>query len=450
MSRPASKQNASKTQPPRLWRRLAIVAAVICLLVIFGRDVLVGFVTSQSEKPMQRADYRSAQGWLEIAELVAPSNAKTAFLQARYYRHLGDQKQFVAWLKEAQAREFSPKRIALEQTLHRAMTGNLKGLDQQLSSLLIEGTDADEICEAYVLGCLMAYRLGDAEAVLQVWLADFPNASKARFLFGRLLEHRENLNAAAEQYSIASDLGHGPSAYALAGVLAAQHEHESAIIQATRARNLLYDPQPGNVLLARLHRMIGDLDSAERYLSLTAQSNSDSAAIAWKLAGVPGSDAVSEIDSERGEVLLGRKKYVEAEASFRMALKKSPQRWRLRNGLATALRLQGKLEEAAEHLERFSAATQALNECGSLIDKLRSSPDDVDARFMVAKTLLEHVSEDQGLVWLKSVLQYEPGHQEVHRILFEYYRDHDSANPSFRRLSQHHEQQLNSQPASGQ
>ncbi len=273
-------------------RRLAIVAAVCCLLLIFGRDVLVEFVTSQSETPMQRADYRSAQGWLHIAESVFPSNAKTAFLQARYYRHLGDQKQFAAWLKEAQERGFSPKRIALEQTLHRAMTGNLKGLDQQLSSLLMEGTDADEICEAYVLGCLMAYRLGDAEAVVQVWLSDFPNASKARFLFGRLLEHRENLNAAAEQYSIASDLGHGPSAYALAGVLAEQHEHESAIIQATRARDLLYDPQPGNVLLARLHRMIGDLDSAERYLSLTAQSDPDSAAIAWKLAGVPGSDAV--------------------------------------------------------------------------------------------------------------------------------------------------------------
>ncbi len=397
---------------------------------------------------MQRADYRSASSWLQIADLIAPSSAKAAFLQARFYRHLGDQKQFVAWLQKAQQRGISPKRILLEQTLHRAMTGNLKGLDQQLATLLIEGTDADEICEAYVLGCLMAYRLEDAEAVLQVWLSDFPNASKARFLFGRLLEHRENLNAAAEQYSIASDLGHGPSAYALAGVLAEQHDHEAAIVQATRARNLLYDPQPGNVLLARLHRMIGDLDSAEQYLSAAAESNVESAAIAWKIAGVPSSDAISEIDSERGEVLLGRKKYAEAEASFRLALEKSPQRWRLRNSLATALRLQGKLEEAAVHLKRFGDATQALNECGSLIDKLRSSPDDVEARFTVAKTLLKHVSEDQGLVWLKSVLQYDPGHQETHQILYEYYRERESANPSFRRLSQHHEQQLNSQPVS--
>ncbi len=396
---------------------------------------------------MQRADYRSAETWFQVADLIAPSDASIAFGEARLNRHLGHHELFAEWLKESQLRGFPDSRLALEQTLHRAMAGKLKELDQQLPSLLIQGTDADEICEAYVLGCLMAYRLADAEAVLQVWLSDFPDASKARFLYGRLLEHRENLNSAAEQYTIASDLDHGPSAYALAGVLAEQHKLESAIVQATRARDLLYDPQPGNVLLARLFRMSGDLDSAEKHLSQATRSSPDAAAVAWRVAGVAGSDAVSEIDSERGEIQLARENYAEAEASFRLAVRKSPQRWRLRNGLATALRLQGNLDEASEHLASFRAATQALNECGSLIDRLRTEPDDVEARFRVAETLLNHVSEDQGLVWLESVLQYDPGHQEAHRVLFEYYRDHAAMNSSFSRLAKHHEQQLYGQPS---
>jgi tetratricopeptide (TPR) repeat protein len=410
---------------------------------VFGRDILVGFVVTHAESPMRRADYRTTQAWLEIADFIAPSDARVAFLNARLHRHVGNQEMFVDWLKKAQTRGFPRSRIALEQTLHRTMTGNMKVIDQQLSSLLIDGTDAYEICEAYVLGCLMAYRLADAEAVLQVWLSDFPDGPKARFLYGRLLEHRENLDSAAEQYTIASKLNHGPSAYALAGVLAEQHDFESAIVQATRARDLLYDAQPGNVMLARLHRMVGTLDSAPEYLSQATESDPDTAAIAWKVAGVPACDSISAVDSECGEIQLARKNYAEAESSFRLALKKSPQRWRLRNSLATALRLQGKLNEASEQLTRFRVATQALDECGSLIDQLRAAPDNVEARFQVAMTLLEHVSEDQGLVWLRSVLQYDPSHQEANRILFEYYRDHASMNSSFSRLSKHHEQQLN-------
>lgn len=322
------------------------------------------------------------------------------------------------------------------------MSGNLAGLDRNLSKLLIEGTDANEICEAYVLGCLTAYRLADAEAVLQVWLSDFPEASKAQFLYGRLLEHRENLTEAARRYSIASELDHGPSAFALAGVLAEQHEFESAVVQAKRARDLLYDPQPGNVVLARLHRMLGEFGPAERYLSVAAQSDPDSAAIGWRVAGVPSQDAISEIDAENAELQLAKQDYVEAERSFRRALEKSPQRWRLRNGLATALRLQGKLEEATEHLTRFRSATHALNECGVLIDRLRTEPDNLEARVRVAETLLNHVSQDQGLVWLRSVLQYDPKHQEANRLLFEFYRDHASENPDFSRLAKHYENQL--------
>lgn len=398
---------------------------------------------------MQRADYRAVERWLQIADAVAPSDARSAFLRARLNRHLGRQPQFKTWIEEARARGFPVDRIALEITLNRAMSGDLQTLERQLPSLLIDGTDAGEICEAYVLGCLMSYRLADASAVIQVWLADFPEASKARFLLGRLHEHREDLNEAAREYSLASDLNHGPSAYALAGVMAEQHELEAAVIQAGRARDLLYDPQPGHVLLARLHRLQGKLDEAVKFLSLATQSTPESAAIAWKVAGVPASDAISEVDAERGEIELARKNYTAAETAFRLALKKSPQRWRLQNGLATALRLQGQLDEAAEHLARFREATHALNECGSLVDKLRTDPDDLGARMQVAKALLHHVSQDQGLVWLRSVLQYDPSHQEAHRLLHEFYRDHSSENPEFQRLSEFHEKQLNGSTAAG-
>lgn len=431
----------------RRWRAI-IVLGLLCALAFAGRNSIVGLVASHIETPMQRADYRAVEFWLRIADFLGPSNPEAAFIRARLNRHLGRQQQFLESLAEAQDLGFSPKRIIVEQKLNRAMGGDLDPLQQQMPELLADGTDAGEVCEACVLGCLMAYRLADASAVLQVWLADFPNASKARFLHGRLLEHRESLNEAAREYRLASDLGHGPSAFALAGVLAEQHELEAAVVQAKRAQDLLYDPQPGNVRLARLHRMLGDLDAAEKYLALATESAPEPASIAWRTAGIPASDAVSEVDAERAEIQLARKDYPAAESSFRVALEKSPRRWRLRNGLATALRLQGKLDEAAEHLERFAEVSRALDECGSLIDQLRVDPGNLEARVRVAETFLNHISERQGLVWLRSVLQYDPGHQEANRLLSRFYREHASENPAYSQLAEQHEQQLYGQAAS--
>lgn len=428
---------------------MAVLLVVVGVTAFVLSGGPVSLTTGRAEVSMERADYRAAEFWLQLADSVAPSAPRNAFLKARLNRHLGRQPEFIEWIEQARTRGFATDRLSLEVTLHRAMTGDLQSLERQLPSLLIDGTDAGEICEAYVLGCLMSYRLADASAVIQVWLADYPDATKARFLLGRLHEHRENLGEAAREYSLASDLGHGPSAYALAGVLAEQHELEAALVQARRARDLLYDPQPGNVLLARLHRELGQLDQAGQHLELATQSSEESAAIAWKIAGVPASDAISEVDAEHAELQLARKQYEAAEKSFRVALDKSPQRWRLQNGLATALRLQGKLDEAAVHLARFREATRALNECGSLIDRLRTEPDDLEARVQVAETLLNHVSENQGVVWLRSVLQYDPNHQKAHRLLFEFYRDHSSENPEFSRLARFHEQQLNGSTTAG-
>ncbi|MBA3312312.1 MAG: hypothetical protein H0T47_03325 [Planctomycetaceae bacterium] len=55
------------------------------------------------------------------------------------------------------------------------------------------------------------------------------------------------------------------------------------------------------------------------------------------------------------------------------------------------------------------------------MDRLRTNPADVEARYLMGTVFLKHVSEPQGLIWLGSALAYEPDHGPTHHALAEYY-----------------------------
>lgn len=433
----------------RIWlNRILVSSLVLSVLSFCIIQCVPGFVAERIQDSFRRGDYRESESLLAVAGYLFPSDPEIAFLNARRFRHLGQPVHCIEQMHLARLQGVSNRRLFLEELLLQAERGDLTGLEQRLPALLVAGDDAGAICDAFVRGCLMSYRLSDAERILNLWLKDYPDEPKALFLLGRLLEHREHLPDAAQKYRRASDIGFGPAAFALSNVLIEQHEFKSAFVQAERAERWLYDPQPAYVLLSRLHRLSGEPSVAADFLELAGDCSSDASVTSWRSVGVPLGDAVSELDVEKAELAISERDYPRAEASFRLALEKSPQRWRLRHGMATALRLQGKLQQANEYLSAYQETMTALEGCGKQIDQLRIRPDDLNARIDVAKTLMEHVSQDQGLVWLKSVLQYDPSHQEAHLCLYEFYRNHASEHPGHDRLADTHREQLYVSPDS--
>ncbi len=77
-----------------------------------------------------------------------------------------------------------------------------------------------------------------------------------------------------------------------------------------------------------------------------------------------------------------------------------------------------------------------------MIDRLKKQPDDLEARFGVGKMLLEHVSPNQGLVWLNSVLSYDADHVAARELLARYYEDHRAENPEYVPLAELHRRRL--------
>lgn len=422
-------------------RKRRAAALLILITSLCGMAAWYGFL--QLSKYSAGADLRSgnfagASSWIEVGLRFSPNHPDLNLLDLRMARKLGDLAAFAERLKALQQQPALTEQLALEVLLLKAAAGELDELERQLSTLLITGTEPDEVCESFVLGCLLNYRLPDAESVVDVWLADFPDDPRAHFLSGRLLQHRENLPAAREAYQRAVDLGHGPAGYALTEILTENQEFEAAVQNAALLEKRLYDPQPALVMQARVLRAMQCFSEARGRLKKAATSSPDAARTAWRLVGEPAEEADGNVVIELAELDLAEGALVEAERGFREVLARNPQRWKVRHSLATALRLQGKLPEAAEESEKYSATMLALRECDRLIDHLRREPEDVAARYQVAETLMDHVSERQGVVWLQTVLRYDPDHRPSHERLAQYFEKHVDDNPAFKALAVHH------------
>jgi len=116
----------------------------------------------------------------------------------------------------------------------------------------------------------------------------------------------------------------------------------------------------------------------------------------------------------------------------------NPLDWKSRFTYGQTLRRVGKVAESEVEIARAEASRMAFESCDLLIDELRKNPGNVEARYQIGSVLLEHLSPNQGLVWLRSIFSYDPQHQAAHRKLAEYYAAHLQEHPEYARLAETH------------
>lgn len=328
---------------------------------------------------------------------------------------------FLAAIEQARKSGLSESTIHRELLLAEAQTGRLADLERELPDLLLRGEDLEEVCEAFVAGCLMNYRLDDAAQMLTIWQADFPKSARPVFLQSRLAEHADELTDAVTGYRRTLELNprHGPAAFSLGRVLEQQNDLPNALAAYSRSRPLLYHPEPALVAMARTLRLQGKLSDARQLLDEPGgvSGTRDEREIAWVLAGATRQDARTGrlVETAELDVALGHPE--QAVELFREVLTVDPQRWKLRYRFALLLRKLGRDDEAEQELVRYQETSDAMVRCDSLLARVRKNPADVDARFQIGCEFLEHLSKPQGIVWLRTVLDYDPHHEGALRIL---------------------------------
>jgi hypothetical protein len=97
-----------------------------------------------------------AVSWLSWARWLGFPSARDLCLQARIDRKLSRFDRFSKSIEQAQKAGNPPAKIQLEKLLAITQAGRLEEIEPRLGKLLIDhNEDSAEICEAFVLGCLL-------------------------------------------------------------------------------------------------------------------------------------------------------------------------------------------------------------------------------------------------------------------------------------------------------
>jgi tetratricopeptide (TPR) repeat protein/mono/diheme cytochrome c family protein len=294
-----------KTGPKRRRRLVICVVGIlpIILLVLFGRVILSRWAHWMAVRRMNASAISAAQQWLARAVWFDPSGGNLKLTLAACYRRQG---QMGRWRKALEsARQFGApdERIQQEMELGRIRSGELGDQSRtRLDALLRAGVPAQDVAEAFVLGCLALGQAEKAVALLDGWEADNPNDAHVAYMRGVYWRQMGDTDRAAAEFegALARQPGHELARVAIAELFESEDRLDPAFDHFIDVLIRFPESEPGRLGLARVLRKALRLDDARRVLEPLASRAEPSSPVA----------------AEMGEIELASGDYEEAERWF--------------------------------------------------------------------------------------------------------------------------------------
>jgi tetratricopeptide (TPR) repeat protein len=389
---------------------LFIIAGAGCAVAC---QVWAGYHFGAARMALERRRFDQAGRHLDCCRAVWPRDPDVALLHARLARQTGLEAEAERRLEACRRLGAAPDAIALEGALLRAQQGDLTPeLEASLRACIDQGRgDPVLILEALSRGYAHSYRLRQALACLDDWLGRRPDDLEALLGRGWVYERLHQYDKARDDYRGAADLDPlaDEPALRLAQVLLLldQSPAEAAAIFERLGRRPAPDPAAA-LGLAQCWIRLGRSDDAQQLLDLLAAERPHDAQVLY----------------ERGNLALQTGEASEAEAWLRRAAALAPHDYQVNYALLQCLRSQGHDVEARDLQARLRQLEADLRRIDALNEKLEQRPDDAALRSEIGRLFLRHGEAREGVLWLKSALQVEPGHRPAHEALAQYYEDH--------------------------
>lgn len=405
---------SSRPRRYRLGKPLALIVglALIVVAVFYGA---AWFVRWQAVRALAGHDPERALDWLARAEMLGGGDASAEFLRARATRKLGRLDETREHLLRAWKLGYPPQSLEREQWLVQASTGQLQLAEPHFSTLLKDPRDdGAEICEAFVIGYLIVYRLVDAGRVLDAWEADFPEDPLPHYYRARihLIESNWQKAETALRRTLAREPGNVLAAVTLAETLMELQKPGEALELFSLAQSSRVEGIRARIGMAGCLRSLFRPDEARSILKQILAESPDNPDALYEL----GQDEMDAGNYSLAAELLER-------ADFR-----GPKYAKiLYAGLYArmrALNFLNRKDEARQLNDRLQAMRAAQVRAEQLIEQLNNSASDPELRFEIGKAYLNGGLETEGLLWLKSVLQFDSRHERALRAIAEHEAQH--------------------------
>ena len=396
------------------FRRFATRFLFVLLLACIAK-VSAEVTLWRAQAAIDSRDHDNAGRWLMAAKFVVPiplvgaDRAEYYFLSARLHRRLGQFDLVSKELRSARLHGWQESALEREQWMALAQTGKFEKVNIHFVELLKNpGSDGPEICEAYVVWLMSKFDLASASHVVDVWQQDYPDSAEPYFQRGRMFSVVKDWPAAVEQFS--SSLLRDPD------------RMDARLLRAKAQMQLVKYAEAISDLEQILAANPADVEAAVAWAECQSHLGQAEEACDRLRDVLKKSPDSAEALSLLGRIELKRGNYEDALTALQKAVEVRPIDSDARYSLGKVLRLLGREKESAEHFDFVAESTRALLKLGQLTDALLKDPSDVELRYQVGKLTLEWRSRDSGERWLRSVLEYDPGHGETNKLLAQHYQ----------------------------
>jgi tetratricopeptide (TPR) repeat protein len=349
--------------------------------------------------------------------------------EAYYYlawQSLADEqpRETVLAVDEARRLHFDPDRVDVLSAIYHARADRYGEAEPILERAFLEESEPRAmVAKALAKIYLSSYRLDRAAVAIERWRALAPEDPQP-YLWSNEIASRADVEPAILIQNYRAALERDPdldkARLGLAQALSKDRRFDEA-----EQEFLLYlkrNPKDAVAFLGLGRNVFqrGDIEKASRFFESALESNPRDP------------EALKELGQL--DVRLGRLK--KACERLQLLVQIQPFDHEIRYSYAQALKLTGNEEQSRAELAVAARLRKEHDEIVQLRYGVLKNPRDFAARFQVARWMMEHGHEDEGLKWTKEILRANPSHGPTHRVLADYYEKHGEAGlANYHRLS---------------
>jgi tetratricopeptide (TPR) repeat protein len=356
--------------------------------------------------------YHTAQAirHLKVCREIWPNDPEVLLLAARSARRAGvygDSERLLALYEKEKGRNdaFNFERLLLD-----AET-NQDPVVERCWQLVEEGhPNSSLLMESLARGYMRRYRLGLAKRCLDRWREKEPDNPQMLYLDGLFhLDYVHAVAAAMTSYGRAVELDpdHEEARLGLAVTLLMSKEFAKAAEHFERLRQLQPENLRVQVGLAECREGLGETAEAVRLVDDVLVRKPDFPAAL----------------SLRGQLAFGQGQFDAAADWLRQALSRNPSDQRARYNLALALERAGRADEGQQYMREFKQFQQDQTRFNDIVmTEIAKRPTDPALHCELGQILLRTGQRDEGIRWLQSALQIDPGYAPARRAIATFQR----------------------------